>query len=226
MPVVIVSRNCHPRKDLAGKRFGMLVIEKVVGQDKHGSIYWKAFCDCGEEKLACAHRLKAGRLTNCGCNLGWQAKNNRIHGMCESRTYKSWNSMLTRCRTKRGKTFEIYAARGIRVCERWNKFENFFADMGERPPGRSSVDRINTNGNYEPSNCRWAYPQTQNRNMRSNRLITYAGKTQCFSAWVDEKGLSENALHYRLSLGKWSLEKAMETPIRAHRFLGRKDILL
>jgi hypothetical protein len=105
-----------------------------------------------------------------------------------NRTYKTWAKMLERCRNSRANDFQRYGGRGITVCERWLKFENFFADMGEKPLGLT-IERKNNDGNYEPGNCRWATDAEQRSNTRRTRLITYNGKTQTATMWAHEVGI-------------------------------------
>jgi len=137
------------------------------------------------------------------------------HGMSNSLTYKVWSGILSRCNTPSASGYENYGARGIGVCERWLKFENFLSDMGEKP-SEMSIDRIDTNGNYEPGNCRWSSRKEQNRNKRGLRYLTYNARTQCLSAWAEEVGVNVSSLLNRIKAG-WTVSKALETPIRPHK---------
>jgi hypothetical protein len=107
--------------------------------------------------------------------------------------------------------FHCYGGRGIKVCDRWQKFENFFADMGHPPEGKSLDRYPDKNGNYEPSNCRWATKEQQSRNRRDNRLLTHAGETLCSEAWSRRVGISRAGLMRRIDILKWPLEKALTT---------------
>lgn len=122
---------------------------------------------------------------------------NLKHGMEGTPTYRSWDAMLYRCRSKSSKDYAMYGAQGIKVCERWLKFENFFEDMGVKPAG-TSLDRIDGRGNYEPGNCRWATSKQQNRNTKANVFLTHNGKTQCLAAWAEETGIAYQCLYARL----------------------------
>ena len=124
-------------------------------------------------------------------------------------TYMTWNGMKARCLNKKDKTYHRYGGRGITVCERWMKFKNFFADMGEKPVGLT-LERINNNGNYEPGNCRWATAFDQNRNQRRTVNITFDGKTMCQTDWADHLGMGHRGLAWRLK--HWPLEKALTSP--------------
>lgn len=129
-----------------------------------------------------------------------------IHGMVGTPTYNSWVGMKTRCLCKTYKRFADYGGRGITVCRRWLKFENFFADMGLRPEGKT-LNRKNNNGNYTPINCTWSSQTEQSRNTRTNKLVSYRGSTYCLSEWAEKLGVTHKVLSTRLERG-WSIERA------------------
>ena len=114
--------------------------------------------------------------------------------------YMCWSSMKQRCQNPKATVYKFYGARGITVCERWMLFDDFLADMGPRPAG-TTLDRIDSNGNYEPGNCRWANHIEQHNNTRRNRTITIGGRTQTIAQWAREAGLKRNTLRYRLEIG-------------------------
>jgi hypothetical protein len=156
---------------------------------------------------------------------------NRKHGhstingqsICTS-TYQCWQAMKRRCLDPNNKYWRHYGGRGIEVCERWlNSFENFLADMGERPKGLT-LDRYPDNdGNYEPDNCRWATPKQQGRNNSRSRLITHNGLTKCMAEWAEISGISYHTLIGRIDAYGWSIEKALITPIRGQNG-GKKQV--
>lgn len=151
-------------KDKSGNRYGKLT---VIGNPKrnHDTTYLLCKCDCGTEKYIRAENL--GRTTNsCGC-IRSQIMHDRQfkHGQDGTPTYRCWVSMRFRCSNPNHHRWKDYGGRGIRVCERWESFENFYADMGNRPDGYS-IERINVNGNYEPSNCKWIPLADQSKNRR------------------------------------------------------------
>lgn len=128
----------------------------------------------------------------------------------QSRTYRIWSGMKSRCQDPKNPKFPHYGGRGIEVCERWQAFENFLADMGECPPDHS-IDRINNDGNYEPGNCRWANMRTQRLNSRQNRILIYNGVSLTVTEWAEKLGVDRNALFARLREG-WTPRRAIETP--------------
>lgn len=136
-------------------------------------------------------------------------------------TYESWRSMKTRCFNPNTTGYYLYGGRGVTVCERWLIFENFLADMGERPEGMS-IDRFpNKDGNYEPSNCRWATETQQKRNTRRNRMVEIDGVRRCMSEWREISGIKHSTLMHRLKTG-WNPRDAVFIPADRGRS-GRKD---
>lgn len=158
-----------------GTRFGRLVVtDEEVPRARGHKVILRCKCDCGNTKDARAENLKTGRTQSCGClHLEKVTK----HGGGRSAEYYTWAAMVARCENEKHHSYHNYGGRGIKVCDRWKDFTNFLADMGRRPkdPPNLSIERVDNDGNYEPSNCVWATPkeQAQNRRPRKNRLGGY-----------------------------------------------------
>jgi hypothetical protein len=160
-------------KDITGQRFGRLLVHLQTSHRRRAQVLWVCKCDCGSVVVV----ERPHRLKSCGClrreKCGAVARdwNARRLGTADDRRNAlraTWYHMIKRCTDRKDKAYRYYGARGITVCSRWlDDFENFFADMGHKPDGRS-LDRINNDGNYEPSNCRWATRAQQNNNTRRN----------------------------------------------------------
>jgi len=157
--------SCIP-VNLTGKRFGRLV---ALSRTSRGGVsYWLCRCDCGNRTMVQYANLAYGTHTrSCGCLYQETRKTaNLKHGMSLSKEYKAWRSMHDRTTKPNVQNYSRYGGRGIRVCRRWRRFENFFADMGRAPSRRHSLDRRDNSGHYTPGNCRWATPRTQAQNRR------------------------------------------------------------
>lgn len=201
--------------ELTGQRFNRLLVIRKEEKRQAGTVIWRCLCDCGAEVLAQAYALKSGRVKSCGC---WSRDRTRKHGMEGTPTYDVWAHMLDRCRNRRSKMYSRYGARGISVCDRWQSFENFLSDMGQKPDGLS-LDRIDNNGNYEPGNCRWATDRMQNRNRSVSPVYEWKGEMRSLADLADEHGLKWRRVYERVRMG-WSLEDAL-TIKRAHRWTRR-----
>lgn len=155
-------RSDAPDHDLSGHRFGGLVpvspVRKTDGSNR--SIwFWLCKCDCGVTKEVRASTLRSGASRSCGCRIVDATRERNLkHGRSGTRAHRIWKGMLTRCQNPNANSFERYGGRGIRVCERWQSFEHFYADMGDPPDGHS-IDRLDGSGNYEKSNCVWSRQQ-------------------------------------------------------------------
>lgn len=208
-----------PRKDIpVGTRFGMLTVEKELPRRTFGRSNTKARmflvkCDCGNEKEVRGTCLLSGTTTSCGCLHRKQlSQRNTTHGKSNTRLFQIWKGMVSRCRYDYHSN-RHYRGKGIRVCAEWlNDFtafskwatENGYNDL-------LSIDRINGNGNYEPSNCRWIPRAEQMLNISTNRRITAFGKTQTLAEWSRETGIDRRIIGNRIDRLHWTPEKALST---------------
>lgn len=155
--------------DIIGQRFSKLVVLSRLGSSADRRATWHCKCDCGKQTIAVTSALRNGNKQSCGCLVfapSWRVK----HGMTKTKIYKVWSDMIRRCENPRAQNYRNYGARGITICSRWrDSFEAFLEDMGLPEPGLS-LDRINTDGDYEPSNCRWATDAEQTQNRRVCKL--------------------------------------------------------
>lgn len=204
-------------KDLTGLRFNRLVILKLheikdTGVTKRTRrSYWQCRCDCGTVFITRGDVLKDGQTKSCGC-----FNNDRIrtHGLSrlpngkKRPEFKAWQMLIQRCINPKAASYSIYGGRGIRVCARWRKFENFYADMGPRPSPEHSIDRRNNNGDYKPSNCRWATRQEQANNRRNTKLLEYNGDVRPLAVWARCYHLSPSTVWVRIRRG-WPVAKAL-----------------
>ena len=156
------------RLDMTGRRFGRLTVVKSDGMYRQ-HIMWLCRCDCGHVKRARAGHLRDGRTRSCGClNSEMTTARFTTHGMKGTPEYKTWINIRQRCDNPKHISYRYYGAMGVKVCDRWQDFDNFFMDMGARPQGAYSIDRIDPWGDYTPANCRWATVAQQNNNRRNS----------------------------------------------------------
>lgn len=156
--------------NLKGKRFGRWVVLERKGLGRFGDALWECQCDCGVIRIVSATSLSNNRSKSCGCLTVEASKTRKKHGKSGSPEHHAWTAMKSRCNHKQHPEYHHYGGREITVCETWvESFENFFADMGEKPTPEHSLDRIDNNGNYQPDNCRWATNKEQQNNKRNNK---------------------------------------------------------
>lgn len=191
-------------KDRIGLRFGRLeVIDKL--EIKGLGTGWKCRCDCGNETYANGTNLDKGNTRSCGC-LALETRT--THGLTQSRVYVIWKGMHQRCGNPKAHAYLNYGGRGIRVCERWQIFENFLEDMGH-PPSRHSLERCDNNGHYELGNCRWATQVDQLNNRRNNHVLEAFGKKQTVTQWGQEYSIPVTTLKNRIYRAGMSVEAAL-----------------
>lgn len=211
-------------KDIEGETFSRLYILGYAGKVGK-NLYWYCRCVCGKIVKVGSGNLKNGNTTSCGCfKIRNTKEKNSTHGHSRgyvtTPTYRTWVNMINRCSNPKTIHYHNYGGRGIKVCDRWLKFENFLEDMGEKPKN-TTIERIWNDGNYESGNCRWATYKEQNNNRRSNHFLTFRGKTQTIAQWSREIEVNGSTLFDRINNG-WTVERALTTPVRPQRFNNQK----
>ena len=207
--------------DLTGMKFGRLTVVRclfrggmVAETGKKRNTTWECKCDCGKTTSVTSQDLLKGKSKSCGC---LRAELHTKHGGSDTSEYHTWEQIVQRCTNKDSPRYKTYGGRGITVCERWLEFENFIRDMGPRPTGQS-IERVDNDKGYEPTNCIWAEASVQHNNTTKSVRITYNGRTQTRRQWSRELGIPDGTIRKRLLLG-WSMDKALSTPINV-KFRG------
>ncbi len=205
--------------NLIGKIFGRLKVLERAENDKHGKARWLCLCGCGNQKIICSNNLIRGDTKSCGC---LHKEIITKHGMKNTRMYRIYHDMLSRCNNPNHKYYKNWGGRKIIVCNRWNpieggSFENFLEDMKECSLGYS-IDRTNNNLGYYKENCRWATSKEQNRNTRRNLVITFNNKTKLLIDWAKELNINCSTLYGRIYRYDWTIEKSLTTPSREYRY--------
>lgn len=189
--------------NLSGLVYGDLtVIERVYIKPKR--THWECKCVCGSITVVDSTKLKSGHTKSCGCYLKRFSMKHGDAGANRSNEYSAWAAMVKRCNNATDPSYKNYGGRGISVCKRWeDSYENFLHDMGKRPSDNHSLDRFpDNNGNYEPSNCRWATVKEQNRNKRDNVYLEYGGASKVLQDWAIHLGVSPPSISRYLKEGK------------------------
>lgn len=209
----------HPNaKDITGQHFGRLIALGPIGRSPHGHIVWLMQCDCGNTSAVMNINLWNGTTLSCGClSRENTSRRSKTHGMTNTQLYSVRNGIIDRCTNPGCDSYADYGGRGITICDEWrHDFQAFYDHVSGLPHcGEKgySLDRIDNDGNYEPGNVRFATQSEQNRNQRTNRLITYKGETKCLTEWALELQVGRGMLDCRLRAG-WSIERAFTEPHR------------
>lgn len=207
--------------DLTGQKFGRLTVikrakNKIKRNGKH-EVMWECLCDCGNTKIVSRNSLRSSAIRSCGCLRKENTKNMRTkHGLRNTQIYKTWANIKTRCYNPNKDTFNYYGGRNVEMCQDWKEdFINFYNwSMEHGYKEGLTIDRINPNGNYEPSNCRWVTMKEQQNNKLNNHYIMYEGQKHTLMEWSEILNINYRTLHKRLMYLNWSIEKAFTTPIR------------
>lgn len=209
-----ISGRGHRNQDLTGLVFGRLTV-RGIGNPRviNGLVVWDCECVCGGGKTLAGTLLKRGRVLSCGClNKEITAARNHRHGKTFTPEYETWCAIKRRCYSPKSQYFRLYGGKGIKVCERWlESFENFFADMGPRPSGKQSIDRIDGEKGYSPDNCRWATSAEQSRNKNNNHWLEIDGRRMIVQDWSKESGIGYCTIIMRIKAG-WPTKLAVFAP--------------
>lgn len=199
--------------DLTGQKFGKLKVIRRVENNKQGNAQFLCKCDCGKEIIVRSSNLIQKHTVSCGC---LRAITKTKHNSYKTRLYKVYRGMISRCLEKTNKEYSNYGARGITVCNEWKNnflaFRDWALNNGydeNAKYGECTIDRIDVNGNYEPSNCRWINLKLQAKNTTRTIKITYKGKTQCLKDWAEELKIDYQTLRKKLKKG-YSFEKSIK----------------
>lgn len=195
--------------NLENQRFGMLEVISRANNSKNGKAVWNCRCDCGNYSTPRGESLRRGHATSCGCVRGAKlVKHNTTHGLTNSKEYSVWSNMKNRCTSLSSPYYKYYGGKGVKICSRWmESFENFYNDMGKCPDDKYSIDRIDVNGDYEPSNCRWSDFKEQANNKTSNSNIEYNGVTKNKKQWAEYLGVNYKSF--------WTILKSTNNDIHA-----------
>ncbi len=201
-------------KDLTGQRFGNLVVLEFAGKQGNFAM-WKCRCDCGNEHIARGSNLLSGQIKSCGCG----AKRNSLkHGESRTRLYRIWYGIIRRTEDCSRKEYKDYGALGVRMCDEWREsYEAFRAwALANGYDDTLSIDRIESNGNYEPSNCRWATKSTQENNKRATHLLSIGGVSKTPAEWSKISGIPAYQIRRRKAKG-WDDQRAVYEPLDVKR---------
>ena len=204
--------------DLTGEKFGRLTVIQYAGRDKTGKMrMWECRCNCGKVVKVKDCNLKQGFTKSCGC-LADEIRKRGKHYASDTRLYSIWTGMKTRCYNPNCKSYKDYGSRGIILCSEWkDNFEAFYKwSLSNRYSDELTIDRINPNGNYEPSNCRWVEKSYQNRNKKCSHFITINDQTKLLVDWCREYKISPSTVINRLKAG-WNEIDAITKPVKTKR---------
>lgn len=209
------SLQLNPKTiNLAGRTFSRLLVISYAGSI-NGKVRWRCLCECGTEVVVVSEYLRIGKTRSCGClQAEVSAAKGRARSLHKGRgtlTYSSWKSMRARCNNPNDPSYPRYGGAGVTVDPRWDKYENFLADMGERPSKRHSIDRIDVNGSYTPGNCRWATSSQQQRNKKNTTMIEFNGELRVMAEVAEIIGIPLRFLHNRRASG-WTDYEIVSTP--------------
>ena len=205
-------------QDLTGMRFSRL---RVIGRapNRKGAVMWLCQCDCGASTVVHGVNLRGKDTHSCGCyKTDFRRAAWTTHGGTHTPEYRTWLAIIHRTTNPKNIRFSRYGGRGIAMCERWRSdFQNFLDDMGPKPSPRHSIERRDNDRGYTPENCYWATPKEQANNRKSTVWLEYHGERRPMAEWAEILGINYETFHNRITVAKWSVEKAFETPVKKRK---------
>ena len=215
--------------DLTGMKFNRLTVVRCCNrptsdpEDMRREVRWQCVCDCGGVTEVTTGNIRSGGVKSCGCLRGDATRDAKVtHGLSDSTEMRIWGNLVQRVTNPRNPSYPRYGGRGIDLDPRWLRFDAFYSDMGPRPPGGLTLERVDNNKGYWPWNCIWADAITQGNNQRTNRILTLHGRSQSTSAWCRELNLAYGTVTCRVNRLGWSDERALTTPTKTP-FKEKKD---
>lgn len=207
--------------DRTGEKVGRLTIIRIAGHDKFNRLVWECKCDCGNTKNIVGCHINQTHTISCGCynrEKNYGKARHTTHGKCKTRIYREYRGIISRCTNQSLERYNCYGGRGISVCEEWlgkSGFMNFYNwSMENGYSDELTIDRIDVNGNYEPSNCRWATIDQQANNKRSNIVFELDGEKLTLKQISRKYGVDYKMLFARIKYLGWDIERAISTPVR------------
>lgn len=214
--------NMVKTQDLTGKVFGLLTVIKQVEDRVSNSgrreAMWLCRCECGNYKTVRATSLRKGNTRSCGCYRSNKSKERMselvsVHGLSNTRIYKTWRSMIDRCENPKNKSYKNYGARGIKVSEEWHDLECFIAWAKSHGYEEDlTIDRVDSSKGYNANNCRFVDRKVQNNNTRRNHYLEFNGERLTMAQWAEKTGISYNAIKSRINKHGWDIERTLTTP--------------
>ena len=199
-----------PRIDITNQKFHRLTAIRFSSMSDNYGQLWVFRCDCGNEKIISVHDAKRGHTKSCGC---YNREKNTTHGRSSHPMFVIWKTIRARCYNEKSKDYDRYGGRGITMCDEWkDSFERFYSDMGDRPSKEYSIDRIDNEGIYSLSNCRWSTNKEQGRNKRNTIFVEHNGERRALIEVCEELSLNYGSVANRIRRLGWSSEKALSIP--------------
>lgn len=210
--------------DLTGKRFGRLIVVSRAENGKGSRVRWLCRCDCGNKCVVYGYSLKSGNTRSCGCLRAETSKDKATtHGMSKTSLFHVWWAMMERCNNKNSNSYKNYGGRGISVCDEWLDSTTFFDwALSNGYEEGLTIERIDVNDGYKPSNCKWVTKKEQARNKTNSFIVEIGGESKCLAEWCEIYEINYFTVHQRIAKLGWSPIKALTTPISKKNSKERK----